>query len=118
MKILILEDDDVRSQFFIERFGGNDLKITENARTAIEYLKGEVFEFIFLDNDLGFENGEGLDVADFLRKNPTNLNNQSVILIHSWNPVAAKLMQAKVPSALLTPFNIDFFNNLCLTNLN
>jgi len=118
MKILILEDDRLRARVFIDNFGGSDLKITESAFVAIEYLKGEVFDFIFLDNDLGLRNGEGLDVADFLQQNPTNSNNQAVILIHSWNPVAVDAIKAKLPSAVSIPFNVEFFNSLDLTTLN
>jgi CheY-like chemotaxis protein len=116
MKILVLEDDRFRAQFFIERFGDLVLTITESAHTAIDYLKKETYDFIFLDNDLGINNGEGKDVADFLQNNPTNQNNHTNIVIHSWNSPAASYMKAALPLAVVAPFDVKFFKDLDLTN--
>jgi len=118
MKILILEDDRFRAQFFIERFGDKELTITENAWAAIDHLKKEAFDFIFLDNDLGMDNGEGQDLAKFLQDNPDNQNNHTNIIIHSWNTVAVREMKACLPLAIIAPFDVKFFNDLDLTSLN
>jgi len=118
MKILVLEDDRFRAQFFIEAFGSYDLTITEDAFAAIGCIGKEVYDLICLDNDLGMDNGEGLDVANFLIDNPTNQNNHTNIIIHSWNTVAAREMKAKLPLAIVAPFDVKFFNDLDLTSLN
>lgn len=113
-KILILEDDSYRVKFFIESFGQHELKITENAQAAIEYLQDDVFDYIFLDNDLGPENGEGQDVANYLFENPHNLNNQANVIIHSWNIPAVERMLFKLPSARSARFNSSQFFSLSL----
>ena len=117
MKILVLEDDRFRAQFFIEGFGRHELTITESAYTAIDHIKREIFDFIFLDNDLGADNGEGRDVARFLQNNPDNLNNHTTTVIHSWNSPAAQEMKACLPLAIVAPFDVKFFRDLDLTNL-
>lgn len=114
MRILILEDDGYRVRFFIERFGQYELKITENAAAAIEYLGENTFDYIFLDNDLGKGNGEGVDVATFLHDNPDNSNNKAIVIIHSWNAPATKNIKAMLPHAVAAPFNTDNFFNLRL----
>lgn len=114
IKILVLEDDSQRARFFIEKFGHYHFKITENAFTAIDCLKTTVFNYIFLGNDLGVDNGEGVDVASFLHNNPENLNNKAMILVHSWNTAATELIISKVSSAVYAPFNTDLFLDLVL----
>jgi CheY-like chemotaxis protein len=114
MRILILEDDDFRITHFIEKFYTHSLKITEDANNAIWHLSLGLFDVIFLDNDLGDGNGYGADVAAYLEENPDNLNNQSQIIIHSWNVPAAKSMMKLLPNAIFMPFNSDEFNNLSL----
>lgn len=114
MNILVLEDDGYRVRFFIERFGQYDLKITENAFAAIQYIVDNVFDYIFLDNDLGTGNGEGIDVAEFLQDNPSNLNNQAIVIVHSWNAPATATIKANLPHAVSAPFNTDNFFNLRL----
>lgn len=114
MKILILEDNGFRVRFFIERFGQHDLKITENSRRAIEYLEEYVFDYLFLDNDLGDGNGEGIDVAKFLKNNPDNQNNKSIAIIHSWNIVATDTIKSMLPCSVSAPFNTENFYDLRL----
>lgn len=115
MKALILEDDAKRIEFFKQCIGHHELSITDNSKKAIEYLKNNTYYYIFLDNDLGEGNGEGLDVAEFLYKNPKNPNNKSITIIHSWNTSAASLMRNKLPHAILAPFKTKFFSSLLLT---
>lgn len=114
MKILVLEDSIYRSKYFIEKYGHCDLTIIENAYTAMDLLDGELFDYIFLDNDLGTDNGEGLDVAKFLSNNANNPNNNSIIIIHSWNNVAVKEMLNYLPSANVISFGSSNFYNLTL----
>jgi ActR/RegA family two-component response regulator len=114
MRILILEDDGFRVRFFIERFGQHELKITENAEDAIEFLRKFTFDYLFLDNDLGQGNGEGIDVAEFLQHNSENPNNKAITIIHSWNIPATKQIKSKLPNAIAAPFNTENFLNLRL----
>lgn len=114
MHVLVLEDDILRSEFFRERFHNHNLEITDNAFVAIELLKELKFDYIFIDNDLGEKNGEGVDVANFLYKNPNNLNNESILIIHSWNGPASKRIKSRLPSAIIAPFNTDIFYKLLL----
>jgi hypothetical protein len=114
MKILILEDDGGRVRTFTEMFYTHDLTITENAYSAIEYLTNDVFDVIFLDNDLGLCNGSGTIVSCFLRENPTNQNNYAKIVVHSWNVVAAHQMAQDLPEASLVPFATDTFYSIQL----
>lgn len=115
IKMLVLEDATQRVNFFLEKFGHYYLIITENAFTAIDHLKTTGFDYIFIDNDLGVDNGEGIDVASFLYNNPNNLNNKALIIIHSWNIVATESILSKIPTAMYAPFNSDLFLDLVLT---
>jgi CheY-like chemotaxis protein len=114
MKILIVEDNSSRIRFFTKCFGQYELTITENAFNAIEYLKHQKFNYIFLDNDLGDGNGEGIDVAKFLEGNPGNANYSTIVIVHSWNAIAAKAIKACLPKAVTAPFNTDNFFSLRL----
>ena len=116
MKLLVLEDDSYRVTAFIEKFCNYDLYITENADRAVEYLEADVFDYIFLDHDLGENNGCGADVAAYLANNPDNENNDSNIIIHSWNLPAVAAMQSKLPQAIFIPFGSDLFFALGLDN--
>lgn len=114
INILVVEDDVYRTRFFIERFGCYSIKIIENAYDAIEYIKIYKYDYIFLDNDLGHGNGEGIDVVNFLYNNPGNINNRSIIITHSWNTPATKVMKNKLPNIVIAPFNTEIFFNLNL----
>ena len=109
MKILILEDDSYRITTFIEKFCAHDLSITENAVNAIEFLKKNEYDYIFLDNDLGTGNGEGVEVAAYLRDNPKNPNNKATIIIHSWNNPASERIKNMLCYAKHVPFNSSNF---------
>lgn len=106
MKIFVLEDDSYRINFFLEKFCDYDITITENAYSAIDYLKEETFGYLFLDHDLGEGNGSGQDVVDYLSKNPSNKNNLANIIVHSWNvPAAEKMVSLLPPQTTHIPFN-------------
>jgi len=109
MKILILEDDTARLMYFNEKFYRHELTMIENANSAIEYLENKTFDCIFLDHDLGYNNGFGADVASYLGEHPDNPNNQATIIIHSWNTPGAQAMLAKLKNAYIAPFGSDAF---------
>jgi CheY-like chemotaxis protein len=110
MRILILEDDSFRITTFIEKFCDYDLVITETSKEAIHRIDTEIFDYIFLDHDLGYHNGTGYDVALHLSDNPQNPNNKALIIIHSWNTPAVQSMVGLLYNAKVIPFNTaDFF---------
>lgn len=109
MRILILEDDGYRVNNFIEILYNHTLDIIENAYEAVNLLESNVYDLILLDHDLGEGNGSGTVVTGFLRDNPNNLNNQAMIIIHSWNVPASNNMCKDLPNAIQIPFNTDDF---------
>lgn len=109
MNVLILEDSINRIKYFIEKFSDHNLVITENAHEAIIYLNEQVFDCIFLDHDLGPNNGCGADVAAYLCDNIDNENNDAMVVIHSWNVPAANSMHNELPNSKLLPFGTAGF---------
>jgi DNA-binding response OmpR family regulator len=114
MRILVLEDDSYRVGIFVNKFHEHELIITENAYDAIEYLTTSTFDVIFLDHDLGFDNGSGSLVSSFLRENVNNRNNKAQIIIHSWNIPAAHNMLKDLPDSYLVPFASQEFYSIQL----
>ena len=112
MRIFVLEDDGNRVNFFLEKFYNYDITITENAQSAIEYLEDNVYGCLFLDHDLGKDNGSGMDVAQYLADNPGNVNNNAIIVIHSWNIPATEKMIAVLPQATHMPFDVGVFSDI------
>jgi len=110
MRIFVLEDDSYRVNFFLEKFCNYDITITENAQAAIDYLENDLFDCLFLDHDLGKDNGCGLDVAKYLADNQWNGNNNAIIVIHSWNIPATERMIAVLPKATHMPFDVGVFS--------
>jgi DNA-binding response OmpR family regulator len=110
MRIFILEDDGNRINFFLEKFCNYDVTITENAQSAIEYLEDNIYGCLFLDHDLGKNNGSGLDVVHYLADNPDNVNNDAIIIIHSWNIPATEKMITVLPKAAHMPFDVGVFS--------
>jgi DNA-binding LytR/AlgR family response regulator len=113
MRLLILEDQTNRVKFFIEQFCDHEVTVTENAYAAIDYLEDNVYDCIFLDNDLGDGNGSGLLVAGYLSKHQTNPNTRAKVFIHSWNIPAAYQMKEMLPGAIVLPFSTKEYS--CVT---
>jgi len=109
MNILILEDNSQRVETFIELLNPHNLVITENANVAIEHLTNSIFDIIFLDHDLGEGNGTGSLVSSFLSRCTENRNNESFIVIHSWNIAAVEDMKKDLPQAHAIPFASNAF---------
>jgi len=111
MRILILEDSSERVRYFIERFCDHELTITENAQDAIVYLNEDVYDYIFLDHDLGPNNGTGADVASYLGSG-MSINTDAYVIIHSWNMPASAVMLRLYPGAFVLPYGTDSFYGL------
>jgi len=114
MDILVLEDDGFRATFFIETLYAYNLRITENTNTAIKYLKEYEFDYIFLDNDLGENNGFGADVAAYLYEHQENPNYETQIIIHSWNVPAALAIAGLLQQSVYLPYGTDKFFEFAL----
>ncbi len=99
-RILIVEDNDTRQDFFRDALVGYDLAFTTTSVDAIELLKQKSFDLIFLDMDLDDGLGRGLDVARTLKGNPDTFSD---VIVHSMNISAAAEVKRILPwSQLLT----------------
>jgi len=115
MRILILEDSSERIKYFIDHFYDHELVITEKSNIAIDHLNVTVFDYIFLDNDLGNNNGSGIDVAVFLSSG-LSINNDAMVIIHSWNTPAVIEMVGYLPEARVLPYGTKDFNAFRIRN--
>ena len=117
MRILILEDDGMRVNNFIELLHVHTLDIIENAYDAIDLLEANEYDLLLLDHDLGDGNGSGSLVSSFLRNNQDNPNYSADILIHSWNAPASRAMLEDLPRAVWAPFNTEEFYNILISEI-
>lgn len=107
MKILILEDDAERMKAFAKKLQEYDFDYTDNAQEAIEYLKKNNYNLIYLDHDLGGKQLEwdedncGMTVAEYIAEHP--LPSTSRVVIHSFNVVAAQRMLRIIPGSVYIP---------------
>ncbi len=108
-KILILEDDPKRILKFKQNFIGRDVIITyvEEAITAINKLKNETFDILFLDHDLGGEvyvsiegTNTGSEVARYINKNPID----SIVIVHSLSDFGKNNMLRLIKDSIYIPF--------------
>lgn len=127
MKILIVEDNQERVNFFIKEFGLENVFITSKSKQAIFWLWDEIFDIIFLDHDLGFDcekriktnsvflpsgEGTGYEVAENILQSKSK---NAQIIIHSWNPAGAQNMLNILPNAKWYMFGtLDFVQNINL----
>jgi len=107
MNILILEDDHERHKAFIKSLIGANVVIVETATDAIQELSKKVWDYLFLDHDLGGEQmvasgpGTGYEVAVWLEQYPDKQPEN--IIIHSFNPTGALKMKQALPKAIIRP---------------
>lgn len=103
MKILILEDNPNRIKQFKYNLIGHDVDITDQVLMAIELLKNNDYDLIFLDHDLEGKHyvpssyfNTGYTVAKYLSANP-QIN--AKIIIHSSNYKGVAKMRSVLPNA-------------------
>jgi CheY-like chemotaxis protein len=107
MKILILDDDEIRLDAFRQKLIGNEVVTVMTASEAITQLKKDSFKAVCLDHDLGglqmVSSGKntGYEVALWLSKH--RKKQPSTIIIHSFNPVGAQNMASLLPQAKRIP---------------
>ena len=122
-KILIVEDDDNRiMQFKIQFLVYKDVIITKSSAEAVGLVKDIKFDVIFLDHDLGIcpetgdktcrvflksGTGTGYEVAESIKD---SINENTLVIIHSWNPAGANNMMKVIPNNVYAPFGTPHFN--------
>jgi len=96
-KILILDDDDNRHEQFAKKYASENLVHVHTSTDAIDELKINKFDYVFLDHDLGGTimsssgPGTGYEVAEWIANNENGIPLKAVIL-HSLNPPGRKNM--------------------------
>ena len=107
--ILLVEDEDVRHEWFRRHLQMEDLHLTKDVDEAIFWLglDHHHFESLWLDHDLGTEPKVGRDVATWLIRHPSKQPDLHVY-VHSVNVVSGpkivqELIQAGRPATLI-PF--------------
>lgn len=106
-KVLLLEDSDLRTEWFVKRVPG--IVAVTKVEDAIAEMLDTQFDFMFLDHDLGLldylgcigPEGNGLTFAKHLASTAFV---SGTIFIHSWNPNGAKAMKDCLPNAVVIPF--------------
>jgi len=110
-KVLVLEDDSRRIFKFRQRFleAGFVPTFVDTAKDCITYLEKEKFDCIFLDHDFGGEiyvdlndSNTGSAVARWMNCND-NLNSDTMVIIHSFNPAGAKYMNRLIKNSFIVP---------------
>lgn len=110
--ILVVDYLTDRVVFFIERFGHQNLDITESSSDAVRYIIENLYDYLFLGGELGKYGGTCVDVASFLNYHTENPNHHSHIVIHSLDIMSAGEMIKLLPEAEYIPFNESQFSTL------
>jgi len=110
--ILVVDYLTDRVIFFIERFGHQNLDITENSNDAVRYMIENFYDYLFLAGELGSYGGNCIDIAEFLVDHRDNPNYGSIIVIHSWDIASVDKMIKLLPEAKYFPFSESKFSSL------
>lgn len=99
MRVLVLDDDEIRHKVFAAKFKGVQVTHAYNVEDAVNALnRDEVFDLVHLDHDLeDFHyipykvEMTGMDVARFISRMDKDKQPKRVV-VHSWNTAAAPRM--------------------------
>lgn len=85
IKVLILENDGIVVDHLFRDLDRCDLIVTESAKVAIDLLRRNDYDVLYLDDSLDYPilNGSGYDVVDFLHIHKRTKKPE--IMIHSHN---------------------------------
>lgn len=113
LKVLILEDDPNRIEFFKMKLKGHDLyffDIADDAINAFKLMNDKPWDIVFLDHDLGglalvpsSNPNTGYAVAKYMAENEVEAKQ---IIIHSMNPAGSGNMKSLLPEAVVIPFSL------------
>jgi hypothetical protein len=106
-KVFLLEDSEERIHWFRDRLP--EIVVANNVTDAIVILAGQVFDYVFLDHDLGLldyagdpgTSGTGAEVARYLSGRGFVGKN---VFIHSWNTTGAARMKDILKGAFAVPW--------------
>lgn len=96
--ILLVEDEEIRRNWFKSHCGDTPLDITGDVDQAILMLSLHDYDTLWLDHDLGTEPKVGRDVAKWLIANPDRLPHMA-IYVHSVNVVSGPKMVLELKEA-------------------
>jgi CheY-like chemotaxis protein len=102
MRILIVEDDPTRCDWFQRRLAGAEIDVTCDVREAVAWLAERDYAAVLLDHDLAEEHyfsnepddeRTGYAVALWLAQNPDR-QREATVIVHSLNyPGAARMVE-------------------------
>lgn len=104
MKILFLDDNEERHDFFQKNSIGHDVWHVRTAAQAIATLNNQgPFDVASLDHDLGGTHytdpntpGHGMEVARYIAQQPTCIND--FVIVHSYNtPAGLRMVEEMAP---------------------
>lgn len=96
MNVLVVEDSFERMKMFREDLKDHNVEFCVDGKTAIERIRNNVYDIIFLDHDLG----EGLNGYDIAKVIPNSINKDTQVIIHSCNPVGVGNMLSVLSNAI------------------
>ena len=98
MKILFLDDNNKRAEFFLQY---NNATWTATAQGCIACLEADIYDCVYLDHDLDGKvyvdsnsPRTGMEVVRYLINDTSRKHKDTIFIIHSWNMDAANLMLA------------------------
>ena len=92
MKILILEDDKNRIDFFKKHFNRHELIFVDSCRSALNNLYNQKFDIVYVDHDIPSDNPNNNGYKLIKKVVESKLQKKASFLIHSMNPVGANNM--------------------------
>jgi CheY-like chemotaxis protein len=107
MRILVLDDDEIRLDKFRQGLIGKVVDCVKTATEAIKLLQENVYNMLFLDHDLGGRinvssgPGTGYEVAKWLEEHPDRKPKH--IYLHSFNEAGRNNMRMALPEAIVYP---------------
>jgi CheY-like chemotaxis protein len=111
MKILIVEDNEDRLNWFATEFKGTEeLALATTAEKGKYYVNLQKWDVIFLDHDLGgrvyvnsADENTGYQVA---KEIVVSINKDTPVIVHSYNPAGVKNIMGVLKHAEAIPFGM------------
>ena len=113
MRILILDDNELRLGLFTDVFGTHQNIMVKEAQSAIAFLQSHApFDLVMLDHDLGGEiyvdsdrEDCGMEVVRWMEIHKPIARR---VVVHSWNIPAAEIMANRLTAAGYTVLRAPF----------